>query len=312
MQSISGRFSLQFVGHRNHTGIDDRLLRRAAEQGVLTRIRRGVFVPTEVWQALSPDERRRLFMASALEMNPGLVASHRSAAALWGIPLLQHPPVVDILVPLTQGSRSAHGFSRHGTPRPEAYVVEDDGLRLTSPERTVVDLALTVPFPEAVVAADWLLAQGSRPATLFAVLDELAPRQNRLRAERVVTFADARSGSVGESRSRAIIEELGFSRPEIQVPFSDRRGLIGLVDFFWSDAALIGEFDGRVKYERPDMLSGRSPSDVVVEEKLREDRLRATGPRVVRWVWSDLQRPSRLAEALIAVGLRPERRPARA
>ena len=35
---------------------------------------------------------------------------------------------------------------------------------------------------------------------------------------------------------------------------------------------------------------GRTPADVVVAEKIREDGLRAEGLAVVRWTWVDIDR----------------------
>ena len=46
-----------------------------------------------------------------------------------------------------------------------------------------------------------------------------------------------------------------------------------------------------------------TPSDVVVAEKKREDRFRAKGYKVVRWVWDDLRDPRRLVRLLHEAGL---------
>lgn len=309
MTTVRARSELQFTRHRNITGVDDRALRHAAEQGVMTRIRRGVYVSTAVWRSLTRDERSRLFVAAALDVARGeLVACHESAAALWGIPLVGAPPtLVHVVTSSAAGTRTEHGFRKHAVHLPDQDLASVDGLRVTSLERTVVDLTLTLPFPEAVVAADWALHRGVERATLERTLDEAAPARHRGRAEAVLRFADPRAESPGESLSRAFMRLLGLPVPELQVPFSDWRGLIGFVDFYWSDHRLIGEFDGRVKYADERMLAGRSPSDVVVEEKHREDRLRARGPRVLRWTWLDLATPATLGRVLAPAGLHPVR-----
>jgi hypothetical protein len=102
--------------------------------------------------------------------------------------------------------------------------------------------------------------------------------------------------------------ELGFPIPELQVDFSDRRGFIGTVDFWWPDQQLIGEFDGVAKYIRLEYTSGRSAAEVVVDEKNRENRLRARGPRVTRWDWSIAKSPALLLEHLTGAGLSSSRR----
>lgn len=141
----------------------------------------------------------------------------------------------------------------------ELHVVRVHGIPCTSPERTVVDLALTEPFADAVVAADWAIRERTSVEALRRTLDELAPRQHRGRAEHVIGFADARSGSAGESLSRALIAEHGFPAPVLQQRFDDHRGLIGYVDFWWPDHGLIGEFDGLVEYRDSELLQGRDP-----------------------------------------------------
>jgi len=88
--------------------------------------------------------------------------------------------------------------------------------------------------------------------------------------------------------------------PELQYPVYDQRGrLLGLSDFAWPKFGVLGEFDGRVKYDqlrRP----GESPEDVVFREKQREDRMReATGWLMIRIVWADLQAPEQLAQRVL-------------
>jgi predicted transcriptional regulator of viral defense system len=309
VNEIRARHDLTFTGHRNVTGVDDRRLRAAAQRGVLTRLHRGVYVETAVWKDLSRDERHRLFVAAALDAGrPDLVASHESAAALWDIPLVGAPPAeVHVATAVDAGSRREHGFRKHAMVLPDRHVSSVGGLTATTPERTVVDLALTLPFAEAVVVADWALRSGISRERLDQVLEEARPTYHRRRAEVVLRFADGRAESPGESLSRAYMRLLGLPAPDLQTRFSDWRGLIGAVDFYWAEANLIGEFDGRVKYTDQRMLGGRTATDVVVAEKRREDRLRAKGQGVARWTWLDLATPATLGRVLAQAGLGPHR-----
>ena len=95
----------------------------------------------------------------------------------------------------------------------------------------------------------------------------------------------------------------GFPIPNLQVPFRDNRGLIGYPDFDWEEIKLLGEFDGFEKYSSQQYLKGKTPSEVVVAEKNRENRLRALGYNVVRWVWDDLRDERRLIALLHEAGL---------
>ncbi|HET8879897.1 MAG TPA: hypothetical protein VFN00_10625, partial [Arthrobacter sp.] len=127
------------------------------------------------------------------------------------------------------------------------------------------------------------------------------------RIDAVVQFADARSGSAGESYGRALMRAAGFEAPTLQKEICDRSGRVGFSDYFWEDERIVGEFDGVVKYMKPEYLQGRTPSQAVVDEKRREDRMRAAGFSVVRWVWQDLMAPLQLERALAAAGV-PRRR----
>ena len=109
------------------------------------------------------------------------------------------------------------------------------------------------------------------------------------KAQLDAAIARARRGAqtVLETFSRLALIDHGLPEPQLQVAFYDRGGLIGYVDMCWSDLRVIGEADGRVKY---------SSRDDLVREKVREDRLRALGFRVVRWMWDDIhERPADIA-----------------
>jgi hypothetical protein len=272
MPPIRGLESLTLTRHRNIVVSDDRSLRRAAARGEMTRLAIGAYVPTAIWLAMSKEDRHRLAAAAASEMNASFVASHRSAAAMLGIPLLgTGDGLVHTRVTVAAGTRTERGYRKHAVSDLELHVVEVDGVRTTSLERTVIDIAMTESFECGVVAADWALRNGATKASLRTALDELAPGRRRGRVESVIDFADEASGSVGESYSRVQIERSGFPRPLLQARFDDHLGLIGFVDFFWPDFRLIGEFDGFEKYSRQLYLAGRVPSEVVT------GRVRTTG-----------------------------------
>jgi hypothetical protein len=112
----------------------------------------------------------------------------------------------------------------------------------------------------------------------------------------VVRFADARSESVGESRSRLALHELGLGPTALQHAIRRPDGaLVGRADFAWEPQRVVGEFDGRVKYGRF-LRPGQDPGDAVFAEKRREDAVRDEGWEVVRWTWTDLTVPDRIGE----------------
>jgi len=117
----------------------------------------------------------------------------------------------------------------------------------------------------------------------------------------VIGEASALSQSVGETRTRAVVRQLGFPPPTLQFEVVDAEGSM-YGDLAWPKFRVILEFDGRMKYTR-DEYTGGDPATVVWREKRREDRLRRLGWTIVRVVWADLERPSTLAGWLEAAGL---------
>ena len=107
-------------------------------------------------------------------------------------------------------------------------------------------------------------------------------------AGRAVSFADGRSESVGESRTRVAFHYADLPEPLLQHEIHDQRGrLIARVDFYFEEYRTIAEFDGKLKYTG-ELTPGTNPTEVLWREKKREDRLRAMGFEVVRITWADL------------------------
>lgn len=104
-----------------------------------------------------------------------------------------------------------------------------------------------------------------------------------------------------------MIHIAGFEPPILQHAIHDGDGLVGYADFCWKQAKVVGEFDGVEKYVKPELLKGRTASQAVLEEKKRENRIRANGFNVVRWDWADLIEPGKLEQMLAAAGV-PRRR----
>ena len=275
------------------------------------RVHRGVFLSTEVWSRLTATDRYtyRVLGAVAGARFP-LIVSHISAAVLWGAPVIgPMPALIHVRTTVADGTRSEHGFRKHASPDPWEGVDERGELRMSGLARMLAEVASDSPFVTAVGVIDWALAEkGIAKEEILDALDLMRITRGVRAAKRAIAFADARSGSAGESLSRVRMHEAGLLAPELQIPFFDAGGKIGVVDFFWRDLELIGEFDGVSKYIRDDFTEGRSPEEIVIAEKVREDRLRATGPRVLRWDWSVAWAPYALQARLRAAGVPSNRR----
>ncbi len=299
-------------------GGHDRALRRSAQAGAAARLARGRYLPTQDWQDLDHDTRYRQRIEAFVETTRvRQVFSHWSAAALWGYPVIgAWPRRIHVTFPSGSAQRSTRGVERYVAPLPDDDVVQLGGLWVTSPVRTLVDLARVASFESAVAACDRALADtnardDAAPRVTLQTLVERAERLERQRGVRqvraVVEFADGRSGSPGESLSRVHIARLRLPKPELQVEVVDRDGRSWHSDFGWEAHKLLGEFDGMVKYTRGRYLGDRMVAEVVIEEKQREDAMRlASRCRFVRWDWATASDLNSLRHAFAAAGLHPE------
>lgn len=291
---------------------------REVRAGHLVRVSRGVYgrPPHAALRPHEAAERRYLDLVKSVQLTASWapVFSHHSAAVLWKLPAIEPwPGKVHVAAGRLAGGRSTTQIVRHGTDPGVPDTI--DGLLVTSLARTVVDVARHTTFREAVAMADAALhgrtsATGRverHPVQKAELLEELrAVGRGRgvSQARAVLDFADGRSGSAGESCSRVGFMLLGLPAPVLQEAFHDRLGLIGYADFWWPQCNLIGEFDGKGKYSDPLFLRGRAPEQALADEKWREDRLRARGPRVSRWDWATALSLPRLRAHLRDAGLR--------
>ncbi|MFC0680788.1 hypothetical protein ACFFGH_23405 [Lysobacter korlensis] len=265
-----------------------------------------------MWQGLEPEDQHWIRAVAAANASPSRpVLSHETAALFWGIPRIRPlPSRIHVLTSRASGSRTEGAFQRHATDDQEVYVVAQQGVRITGVLRTLVDHCSVMPFADAVVALDWALgpegAVTSR-SMLRLLTDRLSSPRARPRVLRALEFADPLAGSPGESLSRVVLHQLGFPRPVLQQRFEDRRGFVGMTDFWWPEHGVIGEFDGAVKYLAPEFAAGAAPAQVLIAEKRRENRLRALGPKIVRWDWRAATHPAELRGLLLEAGLPLER-----
>jgi hypothetical protein len=300
-------------------GRDDRRYRREVTAGQLVRLHRGAFVPKTTWDFWTPHMRYQMrCIGAAASSRSHPVLSHDSAAAIHQIPMLgSYPALVHVLATEQAGTRTEHGFRKHASAFVSSDIEERGQLRLTNLVRTLVEYTSTCSFAGGVAAFDWALRSPGRaqfPRTTREAILECADRlqlaRGKARFLKALAFANPLSESPGESFSRAIIHELGFPAPELQKDFFDDRGFIGRADFWWADHNLVGEFDGIAKYIREEYGRGITPGQIVVAEKVREDRIRATGPGFVRWEWEHPANPQQLFILLRAAGLPSWRRSA--
>lgn len=283
-------------------------IRDRLKAGVWIAVHRGQYAAAPAVDDLLPWEeaavRHRLATRAAMRALPGseVVVSHESALVLHGLPVWG----MDLSEVHVTRTDSLHGRLRagvryHAGGLTDAEVMVVDGLVTTTVSRSVIDAACRVGYESAVAVADAALHRGLvTPAELQQAVDRARGWPGSGTALAAASFADGRSESVGESRLRVLMDNHGLPVPDLQTKFTSPSGIVVRVDFLFSDAGVIVEFDGMVKYRD-------SAPDVVVQEKQREDRLRAAGLIVVRVIWSELGKPElvvrRIRRALKQAGL---------
>jgi very-short-patch-repair endonuclease len=233
--------------------------------------------------------KRGLALAAVLAGGPDAVLSHRSAAALWGIeeePGVGGPggigrrDVVEITVPAKRRPRP--GIVQHRSNLVPEEIATVDGIPVTSPGRTLVDLAAVVgrrrlrrAVHEAEVLGIW------DPPALAGVLDRHAGRRGIAALRAVVAGAElgaAVTRSELELRFLELLVEARLPRPRTNAVVA-AGGRRFEVDCAWLDRSLAVELDGhathatRAKFER---------------DRERDRQMSAAGWRVIRITWRQL------------------------
>lgn len=251
-------------------------LRNALRRGRIVRLRRGIYT------ALA-DQTPELAAIAAARSVPRSVISHRCAALLHGLPLLgAPPPLPELTVPPRSGANYPGVRLHRAQLRPEDVTSIGDSA-VTSVARTLGDLGRHRPVGPAVAAID--AALHGDMVSVEEIDDVLRfcrlwPRIRR--AERALRLADGRAESPLESLSRLAFPILGLPRPEIQKHIFDRYGrLVGRADFYWDEFGVVGEADGRSKYDQRAVLT---------QEKRRQEAFENLALVVVRWGWQDVTR----------------------
>jgi hypothetical protein len=274
--------------------VDANALARLVRSHAIVRVRRGAFVLGPMWDAARPEERLALRTRAVLRSRQDReeAASHQSALAVHGLPLFGMPlDVVDVCGRVGRVRRRA-GLRIHRAV--DGLELDDvDGCRAVPLHVALAQVAHREGRDPFVVATDRALACGRVDARqVEASLQRLAesPRE-ALRAARWLGLVDAASESVGETRTRLLLHDLGHPARS-QVRIVDGSGVVVARVDHLVDERVVVEFDGLVKY------AGAEGRDALAAEKAREDLLRSLGYEVVRLTWADLDRPQRV-DALV-------------
>jgi very-short-patch-repair endonuclease len=292
-------------------GISAGRLRTMVARGELVRQRHGTYATASAVAAVGDDpaHRHALAVRAALASTSaaGAVASHESAALVHDLPLLNAPPPGVVSLTRPPGSRrgrSASDVRYYSAGLPSEHVTTRHGTPVTTPARTVIDLARALPYMDGVVVADAaihkLKAGKSELATVVAACSGWPGADQ---ARRVVDFSTGLSGSPLESCARVTFDAFRLPPPELQTQILggvriDGAGRITVeeyheykVDFLWRKFKTVAEADGLMKY---------SSGEAAINERKRDRLIREAGYKVVHLTWAELLgRPERVVNRII-------------
>lgn len=256
-------------------GLSRHAVHRRARRGLLHAVHAGAYAVGH--PAIGPPGRR---WAAVLALGDGAFVSHRSAADAFGI-RPSSSAAVHVSVRGRGGRRPRAGVRIH---RPHALADDEvttlDGLPITTPARTLLDLAFAGirgrPLEVAVDRAE------ERRLLDFAELRALLARYpRRPGAPSLKALLAAYSGPLG---TRSHLEELvielcdahGLPRPLVNCVVEGK-----VRDFYWPSRRLVVEADGYAWHRSPSALN---------DDRERDVELTLAGLRALRFTWQQLTR----------------------
>lgn len=227
------------------SGLTRRSLQRLVDEGRLRVPMRNAYVPSHVPDTL---ETRAQTLATVAASH---VVVDRTAAWLWGVSaysLADEAGQVPLDAFSLRGKPRVRRSGVHsGTRRLETRdVVRVQGVRVTSPIRTALDLACGLGRLDAVAAVDALMrAQGLGRHELVVELPHHRGRRGVIQAREVLCLVDQRAESQGESFTRVIMADESFPPPDLQVWVYDEHGdPIWRLDHAYEELMIGIEYDG--------------------------------------------------------------------
>jgi very-short-patch-repair endonuclease len=267
-------------------GLGQRAIDNRLRAGQLHRIYQGVYAVGHTNLT-----REGHFLSAVFACGDHAVLSHRSAAALWCLRRAKGARV-DVTVP-TGGTRARRrALVVHRSPVPPEDRTVRNGIPVTAPIRTLVDLADCSTRRELERAID-------EAHYLGWDLSSLQPSPGRRGAGLLASVLDGHGA--GSTRTRSEFEELllelcrthGLPQPVVNQVVEGYE-----VDFVWPDARVILEADS---------WSAHGTRTAFERDRVRDAALGAAGWRVIRITWRRLIHEPEAVAAQLArlLGLEP-------
>jgi hypothetical protein len=246
--------------------------------------------------ASAPPSSRQTATAATLWSAPDGLLSLTAAARVWELDV-EWGTRVHVLVPRGRGLRSSKVTVHHTTDLITADVATLGPIRLTSPLRTVIDLAAVLDRDALELAIESglrrrLFTIGQLRWRADALLGTGRPGSANLR--RLLERDDlGRTDSGWEVRTSQFLERAGLARPVRQHEVRVRGTVVARPDLSYPDARIALEYDS----DRWHTGTAQRRADAE-----RRNRLRALGWTVIEVTPPTLRRPDDLI-ALVATAL---------
>ena len=271
-------------------GMSEKAIRGRIKRGAWRRIDRGVYI------LFGPDSAEAR-LAAAVSALPAVV-SHGSAAVNQG--LIDEPPSLpEVTIPHRFSNRFPGVSVHESTDLDPDQIIEVNGLRTTSPARSIFDIAIRL-----------------KKRQLTAVVDRALVRRLVSTKDLVdIVTSIGRRGRPGTAKMRDLLQDLSTAYvapeselerrllnlvtatdlptpvPQMRVPW--RSTVSGRVDIAFPESRTIVECDGR---------RWHTLAEAFERDRRRDNLAQAAGWRVLRFTWDDVtKRPSQTIRQIQAV-----------
>lgn len=250
-----------------------KISRRRLQSDEFRRLARGIYISPRVRVDARVEAEAALMVAGR-----GAFASHHLAARLHGGIV---PDVAPLHVSVPRGRHRSrvrdvivHESSR--TP------VKWQGLLVTSPEDTFVDLAAHLDLVDLVILGDSLVRRGRTTVGRLTAAVASGPSGHRALAIRAAALVREQVDSAMETRTRLLVVLAGLPEPEVNICFRDEYGhVVRRIDLGYRRHRLGIEYDGRHHVEVVDQWHRDIARDEEFDE-LRWRRVKVVSPDIFR------------------------------
>jgi hypothetical protein len=172
----------------------------------------------------------------------GVVAG-QSAAALHSAKWVDACKPAELLWPNRRPPRGIRTWSDRFA---EDEIELVDGVWVTTPARTALDLACRYPLGRAVAAIDALARKTHmKIADAELLAGRYRGRRGIRQAHTVLDLVDPGAESPQETWLRLVVIRNGFPRPQTQIPLYDEFGaLVAVFDLGWEDRKIAMDYEG--------------------------------------------------------------------